>query len=203
MTDTILFVKETKTCHYVMVINTPRLCGEPGFKNRMEQRDEAFIRCREVLDSIDAINAVDRTLPESPHPHWHGPAKSPALHVAPVPPVPTETVTDADPSTESKKPIDILRSALEALMSGEDDPNLEEVRIKKGDEGELWIEFLDENTNLEGIEEDLETILVGTSDRWEKLLRNAEDKDDKRGDGERRRRRSKDTQKPEDRHDEL
>ena len=203
MTDTILFVKETKTCHYVMVINTPRLCGEPGFKNRMEQRDEAFIRCREVLDSIDAINAVDRTLPESPHPHWHGPAKSPALHVAPVPPVPTETVTDADPSTESKKPIDILRSALEALMSGEDDPNLEEVRIKKGDEGELWIEFLDENTNLEGIEEGLETILVGTSDRWEKLLRNAEDKDDKRGDGERRRRRSKDTQKPEDRHDEL
>ena len=203
MTDTILFVKETKTCHYVMVINTPRLCGEPGFKNRMEQRDEAFIRCREVLDSIDAINAVDRTLPESPHPHWHGPAKSPALHVAPVPPVPTETVTDADPSTESKKPIDILRSALEALMSGEDDPNLEEVRIKKGDEGELWIEFLDENTNLEGIEEDLETILVGTSDRWEKLLRNAEDKDDRRGDGERRRRRSKDTQKPEDRHDEL
>ena len=203
MTDTILFVKETKTCHYVMVINTPRLCGEPGFKNRMEQRDEAFIRCREVLDSIDAINAVDRTLPESPHPHWHGPAKSPALHVAPVPPVPTETVTDADPSTESKKPIDILRSALEALMSGEDDPNLEEVRIKKGDEGELWIEFLDENTNLEGIEEDLETILVGTSDRWEKLLRNAEDKDDRRGDDERRRRRSKDTQKPEDRHDEL
>ena len=203
MTDTILFVKETKTCHYVMVINTPRLCGEPGFKNRMEQRDEAFIRCREVLDSIDAINAVDRTLPESPHPHWHGPAKSPALHVAPVPPVPTETVTDADPSTESKKPIDILRSALEALMSGEDDPNLEEVRIKKGDEGELWIEFLDENTNLEGIEEDWETILVGTSVRWEKLLRSAEDKDDRRGDGERRRRRSKDTQKPEDRHDEL
>lgn len=68
MTDTILFVKETKTCHYVMVIHTPRLCGEPGFKTRLEQREEAFIRCREVVDSPDALAAVKGTLPESSYP---------------------------------------------------------------------------------------------------------------------------------------
>ena len=33
MTDTILFVKETQTCHYVLHIATPRLCGEPGFRS--------------------------------------------------------------------------------------------------------------------------------------------------------------------------
>ncbi|TFY76745.1 hypothetical protein EWM64_g7273 [Hericium alpestre] len=48
MTDTILLVKESKTCHYILVINTPRLCGEPGFKSRLDQREEALIRCREV-----------------------------------------------------------------------------------------------------------------------------------------------------------
>jgi len=68
MTDTIVFVKETKTCHYVMVIHTPRLCGEPGFKTRLEQREEAFIRCREVVDSPDALAAVKGTLPESSYP---------------------------------------------------------------------------------------------------------------------------------------
>ena len=56
MTDTILFIKETQTCHYVMVIHTPRLCGEPGFKTRLEQRDEAFIRCREVVDDESAAD---------------------------------------------------------------------------------------------------------------------------------------------------
>lgn len=49
MTDTIMFVKETQTCEYVLVIHTPRLCGEPGFKSHLEQVPEAEIQCREVL----------------------------------------------------------------------------------------------------------------------------------------------------------
>ncbi|KAK2466989.1 hypothetical protein APHAL10511_001247 [Amanita phalloides] len=56
MTDTILFVKEAKTCSYVLVIHTPRLCGEPGFKSRLDSNDEAQIHCREI---------VSGTLPES------------------------------------------------------------------------------------------------------------------------------------------
>ena len=59
MTDSIFFVKETSTCHYVMVIHTPRLCGEPGFKTRLQQREEAPIRCREILSPEDFATAYD------------------------------------------------------------------------------------------------------------------------------------------------
>ncbi|KAH6918672.1 hypothetical protein BKA70DRAFT_1247884 [Coprinopsis sp. MPI-PUGE-AT-0042] len=52
MTDHILFVKETKTCSYVLVIHTPRLCGEPGFKSRRDAVEEAPIRCREVVNAL-------------------------------------------------------------------------------------------------------------------------------------------------------
>ncbi|KXN85466.1 hypothetical protein AN958_11270 [Leucoagaricus sp. SymC.cos] len=52
MTDSILFVKETKTCSYVLVINTPRLCGEPGFKSRRDAAEEATIHCREVVETL-------------------------------------------------------------------------------------------------------------------------------------------------------
>ena len=45
-----------------MVIHTPRLCGEPGFRTRLEQREEAPIRCREVLDTPEAV--AEATHPE-------------------------------------------------------------------------------------------------------------------------------------------
>jgi protein OS-9 len=51
MTDHILFVKETKTCSYVLVVHTPRLCGEPGFKSRHDAGGEAEIRCRAIVDT--------------------------------------------------------------------------------------------------------------------------------------------------------
>lgn len=54
----VLFVKETRTCNYIMVIHTPRLCGVPGFHTRLEQRTEAPVRCREVLSSLEDIEAV-------------------------------------------------------------------------------------------------------------------------------------------------
>ncbi|CDO71240.1 hypothetical protein BN946_scf184863.g36 [Trametes cinnabarina] len=67
MTDTILFVKETQTCHYVVHIATPRLCGEPGFRSRVDSAEEHPIRCREVLDA-DAFQSADRSLPEASQP---------------------------------------------------------------------------------------------------------------------------------------
>lgn len=207
MADTILFVKETKTCHYVMVINTPRLCGEPGFKNRLEQRDETFIRCREVLESVDAINAVDRSLPDSSHPYWHGSSKPPVLSVPPPPP-PAAAQEHAAVPTKNKKPADLLRRALEVIVSGgkdgEGDNGESAVRIKKGDDGEIWIEFLDENADLDGLDEDLESLLTSSSDKWESILRrNSEDPDDKRGDGSERGKRNKKAQRPDGVRDEL
>jgi len=50
-TDTIFLVQETSTCSYVMVIQTPRLCGEPGFKSERETHEESVIRCREVVEN--------------------------------------------------------------------------------------------------------------------------------------------------------
>jgi len=62
-----MFVKETETCHYVLVVNTLRLYGKPGFKSCVDQRDEALIRCRQVVDAATLANA-DSSLPESSHP---------------------------------------------------------------------------------------------------------------------------------------
>lgn len=64
-TDTIMFVKETSTCKYSLVIHTPRLCGEPGFKSRSEQTEAAPIRCRQIMDN--PVPAADG-LRESAHP---------------------------------------------------------------------------------------------------------------------------------------
>jgi len=49
VTDTIVFVKETRTCEYTLVIHTPRLCSEPGFRRVLDDLPAQPIRCREVL----------------------------------------------------------------------------------------------------------------------------------------------------------
>lgn len=67
MTDTILFVKETQTCHYVLHIATPRLCGEPGFRSRVDTNQEAYIRCREIV-TPEQYETIDRDLPELSQP---------------------------------------------------------------------------------------------------------------------------------------
>jgi protein OS-9 len=77
MADTILFVKEAKTCSYVMVIHTPRLCGEPGFKSRRDATEEALIRCREIVDTVNP-NTEQASLPEAEHP-FKLPTRKPIL----------------------------------------------------------------------------------------------------------------------------
>lgn len=65
MTDHILFVKETKTCSYVLVIHTPRLCGEPGFRSTRDASEEALIRCREIVRELPP--AVSNAVAQA---HW-------------------------------------------------------------------------------------------------------------------------------------
>lgn len=67
VSDTILFVKETRTCSYVLVIHTPRLCAEPGFRSPLEAREEALVRCREVVPTLTEGNAYVG-LPEASNP---------------------------------------------------------------------------------------------------------------------------------------
>jgi hypothetical protein len=68
MADNILFVKETRTCSYVLVIHTPRLCGQPGFKSQLDLAETALIRCREVVASTPDQNREQATLPEADSP---------------------------------------------------------------------------------------------------------------------------------------
>jgi protein OS-9 len=96
MTDSIMFVKETKTCHYILVVNTPRLCGEPGFKSRIDRRDETLIRCRQVVDAATLADA-DSSLPESNHPFPHRRASV----INPPPPLDAAEATSNSPSGES------------------------------------------------------------------------------------------------------
>ncbi|KDQ60729.1 hypothetical protein JAAARDRAFT_560164 [Jaapia argillacea MUCL 33604] len=139
MTDTILFVKETKTCHYVMVIHTPRLCGEPGFKSPLEQPEEAFIRCREVVDSL---SGADPTLPESDFPLQVTKSTKP---ISPPPPLPVDGADRLKQALGS----DVLKKALEALI-GTDKLTGDEFLVEHYDDGEVVIEFIDADQLMGG-----------------------------------------------------
>ncbi|KAF7793186.1 hypothetical protein EIP86_004295 [Pleurotus ostreatoroseus] len=140
MTDTILFVKETQTCHYVLHIATPRLCGEPGFRSRADTREEAFIRCREVLGPDDYALA-DHALPAADQP-FRLPRRAPKPVIAPPPAddAAAFTASDGKPDTLSGE---FLRAAVEKLIdSGAF--KAAEVLVEEGAaDGEFVIEFID------------------------------------------------------------
>ncbi|GJE90848.1 glucosidase II beta subunit-like protein-domain-containing protein [Phanerochaete sordida] len=139
MTDTILFVKETQTCKYVLHIATPRLCGEPGFRSRRDAREEAYIRCREVV-SPEQLARMDRTLPEADQPIKMPPrADKPVL--APAPPAANEQDKASEKDGKASKN-EAIRRALEKLVSGGDLKAGEVTIIDDGDD-EVIIEFLD------------------------------------------------------------
>jgi len=138
VTDTILFVKEARTCSYVLVIHTPRLCGEPGFKSRRDTGEEAYIRCREIVD-ITNPNTEQGSLPEVDHPLKLPPWKP----ILPVPQVPPAAEPERDEKPKGKEDIynDILR-VLEAVIG---DKALDSQIVEKlTDDGQSIIEFWDE-----------------------------------------------------------
>jgi protein OS-9 len=167
-----MFVKETKTCHYNIVINTPRLCGEPGFKSRIDQRDEALIRCRQIVDAATLANA-DSSLPESDHPFRQRrppSANAPPLDAAETPEAaaadsgdddalsPKATDPDSDSEDGGAGPLDrseFLRRALEAILQKTGLPHGDgaagtaaaaapRVVVEEVGDGEMVIEFISE-----------------------------------------------------------
>ncbi|KAK7467006.1 Protein OS-9 [Stygiomarasmius scandens] len=132
MSDTVLFVKEVKTCSYVLVINTPRLCGEPGFKSHRDVTEQAHIRCREI---VDHISQEYHPVPDTDHPQ-----KIPKLTKS----LPSASKPKSQP--QQQQPIDaVLRKALEAFMGN---PKFQEqtpmVLQDLSDDGEVVIEFLED-----------------------------------------------------------
>ncbi|KAI0362243.1 hypothetical protein OH77DRAFT_1416463 [Trametes cingulata] len=182
MTDTILFVKETQTCHYVLHIATPRLCGEPGFRSRIDAEEEHFIRCREVVDAAEHENA-DRTLPAASHPYRI--ARQQKKVIAPPPPPPAEAQEGADGTTEdAKKAADphaeLLRRALQRLLAREDvDGANTHVVVEQlpGGDGELLVEFFDVEVPVDEEGDFEEDVFVGDDaalqDRLRDILRAA------------------------------
>jgi protein OS-9 len=174
MTDSIMFVKETKTCHYILVINTPRLCGEPGFKSRIDQRDAALIRCRQVVDAATLANA-DSSLPEADHPFSQ--RRPPVANHPPLDAAEalsgagvetdggdasqTATEPDAKDGAGAYDHNDLLRRALEAIMQKRDNlqgndagagaDTIPRVVVEDIGDGEMVIEFISEiEVNGEG-----------------------------------------------------
>jgi protein OS-9 len=169
MTDSIMFVKETKTCSYILVINTPRLCGEPGFKSRIDQRDAALIRCRQVVDAATLANA-DSSLPEADHPfsqRRHPIANHPPLDAAEAlsgagvetnggDASQTDTGPDAKDNVGAYDHNDLLRRALEAVLQktgnpqGNDAGTTPRVVVEDIGNGEMVIEFISEIETNDG-----------------------------------------------------
>jgi len=176
MMDTVLFVKETRTCEYVLVIHTPRLCGEPGFKSRLEQMPEAAIRCRQIVDDPNVPNSEQGIL-ESNSPH-----KEKSSRLPPVPP-PAQ-----DPSQEgivakvrntldkTSDRVKMLQRAIEKMLGGGMGGDLAVFDLQAGDEGELYI-TLDEEGLADILGEDTaveeETPRRGTGKTLEEALRAA------------------------------
>jgi protein OS-9 len=177
MTDSIMFVKETKTCHYILVINTPRLCGEPGFKSRVDQHEEALIRCREVVDAATLANA-DNQQPESDHPYRQ--RRTPTSSNSPPPLDAAEDDgsshddSDAEPgandAADALNNNDLLRRALETILqkatgnagagNGASGGGGAEPRVVVEDvgDGEMVIEFISEVDDREDVERSVDDL---------------------------------------------
>ena len=132
-TDTIMLVREAKTCSYVLVIHTPRLCGEPGFKSRLESPDEAFIRCREVVNSVDSSPNPDGVR-EADFPINSGPLRKPLLTV-PAAPAADRKAAKPEVNEKAKAYHDRLRKTLNALMGASHEDQFPRVIVEKIDLG--------------------------------------------------------------------
>ncbi|QRW00154.1 glucosidase II beta subunit-like protein [Ceratobasidium sp. AG-Ba] len=110
--DHIVFVKEVSVCNYLIVIHTPRICSEPGFKSQRDSVKAAPVRCREIV-SHDTVK-FDRSQFESPIPNFLAPSR-PILPAAPPPSQLKDKVAkgkSTDESDEKRKFLDVAISAL-------------------------------------------------------------------------------------------
>ncbi|KAJ2912307.1 hypothetical protein MD484_g8115, partial [Candolleomyces efflorescens] len=160
-TDHILFVKEAKTCSYVLVIHTPRLCGEPGFKSKRDSGEETPIRCREVVDVLpphDPLSASKVYYSEQP---FRVPRRKTVLPT----PAPKDKSTTPSSSDKSKEDIysEFVKQAVQAFLQGSasgkgdgkfreggggDDLSSTSALRQALEDGEVIVEFIDDDDEL-------------------------------------------------------
>ncbi|KAF7295010.1 PRKCSH domain-containing protein [Mycena indigotica] len=135
-TDTIAFVKEAKTCSYVLVVHTPRLCGEPGFMSHKDVTDQALIGCREIV----AEKPPKAMLPPAvaaDHPEWN-PHRKPVLPQQQQ----QQQQASAKEGGVADKYSEVIRKTLEAIR-GMQNGNLEMEMLEDG-EGNFVVEIVDD-----------------------------------------------------------
>jgi len=139
-TDSIILVREAKTCSYVLIIHTPRLCGEPGFKSRLDSPEESSIRCREIVESIEQ-SADESPLTDTDRPLKKMSPRQPLLTVPSRPPA-DPSAGDGSSGKANQATSDRLRKVLEAVLSNKDSGNfiIEQINIG-GDGEEMLFEF--------------------------------------------------------------
>lgn len=133
-TDTIMFIKETSTCKYSLVIHTPRLCGEPGFKSRAEQTEAAPIRCRQIV--ADPSQVADGSLHESPRPGPHLRQR----FITGSTPDPQLTKSKEKKADVLKDHESFLNKLLDSLKMKAKDLEISLVSVEDGEDGEqYWV----------------------------------------------------------------
>lgn len=159
MTDSILLVREAKTCSYVLVVQTPRLCGEPGFRSRKETREESLVRCRQIINHpSDQVSPSESTqlehrqtaeqanLNESDHPLHLLNRQSRFIIPTPAPLQSSLGSSSGDKGDDQWD--DFWKRAVEALMKSPEMQELSgnnpQVFLDRGENGEIVIEILEE-----------------------------------------------------------
>ncbi|CAK5264261.1 unnamed protein product [Mycena citricolor] len=146
-TDAIAFVKETKTCAYVLVVHTPRLCGEPGFMSKKDAGEQATISCRQIVAEDRAAEAGTRLSAGTDHPLKLARPK-------PVLPVPAAKGSGSGGTIDGlldAKHSDALRKAIGTLKDGDWKSGTPiEMEMVEDEEGNIVVQFYD---GLEDIEE--------------------------------------------------
>lgn len=154
MADSILLVREAKTCSYVLIVQTPRLCGEPGFKSRMEMPEQTFIRCRQIINpSLDSTSQTTHLEQRKPDGQRIPQDSDLPLHLNRETrfaiPTPAAKSSLGPGAGQSEDPFDgILKRTIEALLNNPELQSLSgenpQVVFGRGQNGEIVIEILEE-----------------------------------------------------------
>lgn len=155
-TDTIAFVKESKTCAYVLVVHTPRLCGEPGFMTK-DAGEQASISCREIVSGALPDRSEPAFLSAADHP-LQKPRRKPVL------PLPPPAAPGTIPKDTSDPKYGALRKAFDTLW-GKASGDLEMV---EDDNGNIMISL---DLPLDG-EGDHEAAELAARNRIEAIMAN-------------------------------
>lgn len=125
-----------------MVINTPRLCSEPGFTPHRESGAQAQINCREIVNELPQVPS-DGSLPDTDYP-----LKIP--RVKPNLPLPQAKLPDDTKSGIGGHTPEAIRKAVQSLLGQNNGRDI--VVQANGEDGDLVVELVKDGDDAEAAE---------------------------------------------------